>query len=121
VSDVGFVPRTAAPVGAVCSCVARHDPDPGRWLEYHHRWPIYLGGPVNGPRVWLCATAHNLVHAAVNVLVKADPVRVGVPVPGRYALLAPGRLNTLTYGLAVEAYHSWVAAGRSVPKIGEVS
>lgn len=50
-----------------CLCVQRHSPEPSPAAEErHHIFPKQYGGndaPTN--LVWLCATAHNLVHVRI--------------------------------------------------------
>lgn len=90
-----IVPVELAWEAAPCVCVARHAPQPKR-TELHHRLPIYMGGPRNGPTVPLDPTGHDLVHWAIGRFEKAGGI-------------VPLSMNRYLYDLAVEA---WTKAGR---------
>ncbi len=60
-----------APPGMRCACVARHHPDPGLHLNHHHVVPLSWGGQTTDENmVWLCPTAHELVHSLLNEYVR---------------------------------------------------
>ncbi len=60
-----------APPGMRCACVARHHPEPGPHLNHHHIQPLSWGGQsVPENMVWLCPTAHELVHSLLNEYVR---------------------------------------------------
>ena len=49
------------PPGWRCPIVTWHRPRPHR-RQRHHIWPIYLGGPENGPLVGICGACHDDTH-----------------------------------------------------------
>lgn len=98
-------PVTLAPVGTTCACVTTHRPD-SVVLEHHHVWPQEFGGPTVAENlVWICATAHNSVHAYLRRFIHAGQMLS--PAPLRVALAAAGYptyVNPYTWQLAVTGY-----------------
>jgi hypothetical protein len=98
-------PRQAPP-GAVCACgAARHEPELHGIMEYHHVWPLYMGGPPKGEQVWLGGSEHNTVHAIIRAFLRA-----GHPLT-RYRVLPGERPRRQLYDLALRGYAAWGDAG----------
>jgi len=51
----------ATPPDWRCPIVKWHRPRPHR-RQRHHVWPIYLGGPEDGPLVGICGACHDDTH-----------------------------------------------------------
>lgn len=98
-------PGRIAPPGTRCPCVTVHKPEvviP----ELHHVWPKEFGGPtVPENLVYICATAHNSVHAYLRLFLAAEKI---LPVPLLKVALAqkgyPAYVNRYTFGLASLGY-----------------
>lgn len=60
-------------VDEVCGCVSEHRP-PVLELHAHHSWPVYLGGPKDGPVVWVCPTTHASIHELLRMMLRAGRV-----------------------------------------------
>jgi len=44
-------------------------------MEEHHIWPTHLGGPEDGPKVWLCGNCHAKIHYAALRLIRGKRPR----------------------------------------------
>jgi hypothetical protein len=45
-------------------------------MENHHLWPTHLGGAIEGPTVWLCATCHRDIHKCASRLYRGKPLGI---------------------------------------------
>lgn len=81
-----------------CACVSRHMPMPA-FTQEHHVIPKYLGGPENGRKVPLCATAHDNVHRKIREFDHAGQIT------------PRGYMNAYQYDLAVEGWNGAKALG----------
>lgn len=43
-------------------------------FESHHIWPTYLGGPIEGPQIWLCYQCHRDIHKISSKLYRGKPI-----------------------------------------------
>jgi hypothetical protein len=53
-----------------CQCVTEHRP-PVLEGEFHHVWPLYLGGPKNGELAYVCSTTHDSVHELLRLMLRS--------------------------------------------------
>lgn len=42
--------------------------------DQHHIWPTALNGPIDGPKVWLCANCHRAVHLCAARIYRGKPI-----------------------------------------------
>lgn len=47
---------------------------PNDAIESHHLWPTHLGGPIDGPQVWLCSNCHRWIHRIASRLYNGKPI-----------------------------------------------
>lgn len=75
---------------ARCLCVRRHSPTvTGAALELHHILPRMYGGPSTPDNlVWLCATAHNVVHIRLRTGLGGNVYHRQIADAGAAAILA---------------------------------
>ena len=75
---------------ARCLCVRRHSPTvTGAALELHHILPrMYGGGDALENLVWLCATAHNVVHIRLRTGLGGNAYHRRIADAGAAAVLA---------------------------------
>jgi hypothetical protein len=97
----------AVGVASYCSCAAKHEPKPLRFV-WHHLLPVACGGKSTPDNlVMACDNCHYTIHALLTTL-KNGGGTIKYPL-SRYK-------NTLRYNLALQGYTAAVAAG-TVDKI----
>lgn len=89
--------------GAVCECVADHNPNPME-LNRHHIHPLGFNPP--GERtpdneVWLCPTSHANVHELLRAWVKYE---------GEPPWEVQRRFSRYIRWLAEDGYRRWIAS-----------
>lgn len=55
-------------------CVVRACGNPAQ--EQHHLWPTHLGGPVEGPTIWLCPNCHRDIHKIASRMYRGKPIGI---------------------------------------------
>ena len=95
---------------ATCLCVSEHRPAPLEY-EWHHVWPIGLGGPATpagqpgGNGVWLCPTAHTNVHEIMRPMMRLGPLTWG-----EVEKASERTVSRYAYRLALRGYTTWAIA-----------
>lgn len=90
---------------ARCLCVSEHRP-PVLEYEFHHVWPLYLGGPdVAANKVWICPTTHANVHELMRLMVAGKG-----STDSELSALEERPVSRYAAALARQGYMEWISA-----------